>query len=191
MIDSLYEPFKKWSETGSIYLISDLHFDDEHCKSMDINWVTPDEQVDIINSIVMLNDTFICLGDVGNPEYINKINSRYKVLILGNHDKMSTYKNYFNEIYSGPLLVSDRILLSHEPIHGLRWCLNIHGHDHNNEEPYDNKCKYLNLAVNRCGYTPVSLGELIKQGALSGISNLHRITIDSKSESKKRKSFVL
>ena len=41
MIPSLYEPFKKWVETGSIYILSDLHFDDEDCKLMDKNWICP------------------------------------------------------------------------------------------------------------------------------------------------------
>ena len=41
MIPSLYEPFKKWAETGSIYILSDLHFDDEDCKLMDKNWICP------------------------------------------------------------------------------------------------------------------------------------------------------
>ena len=28
MIANLYESFKKWAEIGSVYIISDLHFDD-------------------------------------------------------------------------------------------------------------------------------------------------------------------
>ena len=28
MIETLYKPFQKWSEKGSVYLISDTHFDD-------------------------------------------------------------------------------------------------------------------------------------------------------------------
>ena len=48
--------------------------------------MTPEEQLSIINGIVMKNDTFICLGDVGSPEYIKDIKARKKILILGNHD---------------------------------------------------------------------------------------------------------
>ena len=36
---------------------------------MSPDWINPQEQVAIINSMVMKNDTFICLGDVGNPEH--------------------------------------------------------------------------------------------------------------------------
>ena len=35
MISTLYEPFRHWSEKGSVYILSDLHFDDSDCKLMD------------------------------------------------------------------------------------------------------------------------------------------------------------
>ena len=34
MIPTLYEKFKPWSEKGSVYIISDTHFDDSDCKLM-------------------------------------------------------------------------------------------------------------------------------------------------------------
>jgi len=178
MIPSLYEPFKKWAETGSIYILSDLHLDDADCKLMDENWISPNEQIDIINSIIMKNDTFICLGDVGQANYIKRIKASRKILLLGNHDKKKDYVDCFDEIYEGPLFISDKILLSHEPVYGLSWCLNIHGHDHNNIENYAADCEHLNLAANVCGYKPVNLGRLIKEGILSGIKSIHRQTID-------------
>ena len=100
MIPTLYEPFRHWSDGGSVYILSDLHFDDEECKFMSPDWVTPEEQLSIINGIVMKNDTFICLGDVGKPEYIKDIKARKKILILGNHDAKGAYKKYFDEIYT-------------------------------------------------------------------------------------------
>lgn len=187
MIPGLYEPFRHWAAGGSVYILSDMHFGDKDCKLMDEDWVTPGEQVKIINSAVKKCDTFVCLGDVGNAEYIGQLRSHLKILILGNHDKKSAYKDYFDEIYDGPLFISDRILLSHEPIDGLPWCLNIHGHDHSNSEKHTEGCNHLNLAANVCGYTPVSLGKLIKAGALSGIDSIHRITIDRAIEKKKTK----
>ena len=86
MIPTLYEPFRHWSEKGSVYILSDLHFDDADCKFMSPDWITPQEQIAIINGMVMKNDTFICLGDVGSPEYIKDIKAGKKILILGNHD---------------------------------------------------------------------------------------------------------
>ena len=73
---------------------------------------------------------------------------------------------------------AERILLSHEPVYGLPWCLNIHGHNHNNVEPYKEGCKHITLAANVCGYTPVNLGKIIKEGAISDIPSIHRVTID-------------
>ena len=84
---------------------------------------------------------------------ISKASRRKKILILGNHDAKGAYKNYFDEIYTGPLFIAEKILLSHEPVYGLPWCLNIHGHDHNHMEPYKEGCKHINLAANVCGYT--------------------------------------
>lgn len=178
MIPTLYKIFQHWSATGSVYIFSDPHFRDSDCKLMDPNWIEPDEQVDIINKMVYKSDTFVCLGDVGNPDYAKQIRAGYKVLVLGNHDKKSDYKDIFDEIYDGPLFIADKILLSHEPIAGLPFCLNIHGHDHNGMEHYSDDGHYLNLAANVCGYKPVNLGKLIKQGLLSKIDSIHRITID-------------
>lgn len=40
MIKSLYPQFQRWSATGSVYIISDTHFDDVDCKLMDSEWIT-------------------------------------------------------------------------------------------------------------------------------------------------------
>ncbi|MDO4650079.1 MAG: hypothetical protein Q4B26_15680 [Eubacteriales bacterium] len=62
----------------------------------------------------------------------------------------------------------------------------IHGHDHSGIEPYKEGCKHLNLAANVCDYTPVSLGKLIKDGILSDITTIHRMTIDQATEKKEK-----
>lgn len=178
MIPCLYDPFKHWVANGSLYILSDTHFNDDDCRLMSPDWISAAEQISIINKIVHKSDTFLCLGDVGDPECISRIHAKQKILLLGNHDRKSLYKDLFNEIYDGPLMISDKILLSHEPVYGVPWCLNIHGHDHSNRELYKDDCKHLNLAANVCNYTPVNLGKLIKEGILSDIDNIHRITID-------------
>ena len=95
----LYKPFEHWYHGGTIWLISDTHFEDPDCLLMSDHWPTPEEQVKIINKFVGKNDTLIHLGDVGNPEWIKKIKG-YKVLLLGNHDKgKSNYeKLYLSEL---------------------------------------------------------------------------------------------
>lgn len=45
MIPTLYEPFRHWSDGGSVFLLSDLHFDDPDCRLMDPGWVTPEKQL--------------------------------------------------------------------------------------------------------------------------------------------------
>lgn len=175
MINCLYEPFRKWSERGAVYIISDPHFGDQDCKYMDEGWISPEEQVDIINKMVFKHDTLIILGDVGDKEYVKKIRCRNRVLILGNHDGKHTYDDVFGEVYNGALFISDKILLSHEPI-DLKFCLNIHGHDHSNK--FVRKYHGINVAANVCGYTPINLGNLIKEGALSDIKTIHRYAID-------------
>lgn len=185
MIDTLYDCFKHWCQKGSIYIISDTHFDDKDCKNIDKNWVSAEEQVSIINKFVHKNDTLIHLGDVGNLDYIKKIKG-YKVLIMGNHDTgITKFKEVFDEVYEGPLMISPKILLSHEPIEGLTWVLNIHGHDHNNIAIDD---FHLNLATNICKYTPINLGKFLKRVGLKQIKDIHRQTIDKATKNKKKKS---
>ena len=187
MIPSLYEPFKHWAAHGSVYILSDLHFNDSDCKLMDKNWISPEEQIAIINKNVFASDTFVCLGDVGKPEYVSKIKAKQKILLLGNHDKKHLYTDLFTEVYDGPLFIAEKILLSHEPVFGLSdWCLNIHGHDHSGSAGIANG--HLNLAANVCNYTPVNLGKLIKDGALSNIKSIHRVTIDGQILRKQKRS---
>ena len=37
MIPTLYEPFRHWADAGSVYILSDTHFDDKDCKLMNEN----------------------------------------------------------------------------------------------------------------------------------------------------------
>lgn len=175
MIPTLYDKFKHWSASGAVYIISDTHFCDEDCPLMDRKWISPEEQVKRINQKVSKKDTIIHLGDVGDVSYIKKLRG-YKVLIKGNHDTGSAkYREYFDEVYEGPLFIAEKILLSHEKIEGLDFCFNIHGHDHTPGHTGD--ATHLNVAANNCNYTPINLGEFIKSGGLRQIVSLHRQTI--------------
>jgi len=179
MIPSLYKIFQHWAEKGSVFILSDTHFADDDCLLMDRHWISPELQVQIINEKVHKNDTFVCLGDVGDPSFAAQIRAGYKVLLLGNHDRKKLYHDIFDEIYDGPLFIGERILLSHEPVEGLSWCVNIHGHDHSGSGLHAAGCKHINLAANVCGYVPVSLGRMIKDGLLADVTDIHRMTIDA------------
>ena len=185
MIELLYDPYKKWSDGGSVYILSDLHFGDKNCQLKTPDWISPEKQLGIINSMVRKSDTFVCLGDVGESRYVKDIKARRKILFLGNHDRKTNNTGLFDEIYAGPLFISEKILLSHEPVHGLPWCLNIHGHDHANAEHYVDGCKHLNVAANVCNYTPVNLGQLIRAGILADIENIHRQVIRNRTAAKR------
>ena len=179
MIKTLYPIFRRWSEKGSVWLVSDTHFDDPDRELMGYE-VSTEEHFQYIAAMCHKNDTLIHLGDVGNKEYFKKIKS-HKVLILGNHDKRpGYYEDCFDEIYDGPLFVADKILLSHEPIFGDCWS-NLHGHDHSGWIVGQDG-NHINLAANVVGYIPVSLDSIIKLGFLKRIPSIHRIAIDKQKE---------
>lgn len=183
MIKTLYKTFQHWSEKGSVWLISDTHFDDEDRELMGYK-ISTEDHFNLIKETCFKNDTLIHLGDVGNKEYFKEIKS-HKVLILGNHDHQpGYYEGCFDEIYTGPLFVADKILLSHEPI-DLPFCLNIHGHDHSGWNISEND---LNIAANVAGYKPISLALIIKLGLLKNIPSIHRLAIDKQKELKDEKT---
>ena len=186
MIDSLYDKFKPWASTGSIYIISDTHFNDSDCKLMDPMWLPAQTATDILKNKIHKSDTLIHLGDVGDASYIDQLKC-YKILITGNHDIMAKVASHFDEVYNGPLFITDRILLSHEPIYGVEnFCINIHGHDHggihNKFDQELNHCTHINMASNICNYMPMNLGKAIKTGLLSKVPNYHRLTINKATE---------
>lgn len=166
------------------------------------------EQIKNINKVCGKNDTLIILGDVGNVECVKKLKAGYKVLLLGNHDKgASNYKakyvtttiddgnghilysstwnenKLFDEVYEGPLMINDRVILSHEPIPMTTYMFNIHGHVHK-EVPFTTEF-HLNVCAEHINYTPINLLRLFKQGLLSDVENIHRVTIDNAVERKR------
>ena len=182
MIPTLYEPFRHWSEHGSVYIISDTHFDDADCKTMSNHWIDPTEHIKRIASKAHKCDTLIHLGDVGDPSYFetawkNKHKRPHMVLIMGNHDESAErFEPIFDEIYTGPLFIAEKILLSHEPVYGIDWCLNIHGHDHNESGKTD--LHHINLASNVVDFQVANLDDIIKSGIMKKSKGIHRTTID-------------
>ena len=182
MIQTLYSPFRRWTEKGTLWVYSDPHFSDPDMVELRENYVGDDEQIARINSKVGKHDTIIFLGDIGNEEMVRKIRG-YKVLIMGNHDKGATrYSDIFNEVYEGPLFIAEKLILSHEPV-DLPYAFNIHGHDHSgwNDDGEHN----LNVCAEHINYYPVNLTREIKHGLLSQIESIHRMTIDRAVDRKK------
>lgn len=90
---------------------------------------------------------------------------------------ISADNKLFDEVYEGPLCISEKIILSHEPIN-LPYFVNIHGHDHAGKF---RDGKNLNVAANVCNYTPINLKNEIKNGLLANVLSIHRMTIDNAS----------
>ena len=86
----------------------------------------------------------------------------------------------FDEVYTGPLMISDKIILSHEPIIPCpSYLVNLHGHTHDRPFIYtfDGR-SYHNFCAEAINYQPVSLGEMIKHSLLSGVDDIHRVAVD-------------
>lgn len=90
----------------------------------------------------------------------------------------------FDEVYEGPLMISDKILLSHEPI-DLPFIFNIHGHDHSNTQCKDDR--HINLCAENIGYRPVGIKEIVNTGKIGKVDSIHRTTIDKATEKKKKR----
>ena len=82
----------------------------------------------------------------------------------------------FDEVYTGPLMIGEKLILSHEPV-DVSWAYNIHGHIHDLKHKNDNY--HLNVCADVLGYRPINLNSFLsKSGALSKVETLHRQTID-------------
>lgn len=90
----------------------------------------------------------------------------------------------FDEVYEGPLMISEKLILSHEPV-DVPWAFNLHGHDHTGRKSDE---RHFNVCADVIGYTPINFNQWMKSGFLSKVETIHRSTIDKAvSKSKKRK----
>lgn len=183
-IAGLYKIFDHWHKEGSLWIISDFHFDDEELAAGVPGRPTAEEFVKRINAKCGRKDTLICLGDVGNIDWVKQLRAKHKVLIMGNHDAGRTnYEGVFDEVYEGPLMIAEKLILSHEPV-DVPWAFNIHGHDHTGRKTDK---RHMNVCADVVGYTPVNMNQFMKSGVLAHIETLHRDTIDAATQKKKKR----
>lgn len=176
----LYDSFaSRWYRGSTVWFYADTHFGEP--KMAELRHISDEEQIKLINSKIGKKDTIVILGDVGNPELIKQIRG-YKVLVMGNHDNgASNYTEIFDEVYEGPVMISDKIILSHEPILNLPdYMYNIHGHVHfqSKENRYEYRYKYLNVCGDSIDYLPISINQIVKSGLLKHIGDIHREAIE-------------
>ena len=184
-IDCLYEPFKtELSSQGTVWLYSDTHFnEDEDLRTAFPNRPSAEEQVKMINSKVGKTDHLILLGDIGDIEFAKKLRG-HKWLVCGNHDQgYTSYTDIFERVFSGPLMLGEKIILSHEPL-DINWAFNIHGHTHTLTKT---RLGHLCVCSDVLGYIPVNFNQFVKSGRLKEITPLHRITIDKATEHKAKR----
>ena len=91
----------------------------------------------------------------------------------------------FDEVYEGALIISEKLILSHEPV-DYPFAFNIHGHTHALPQRPDET--HWNMCAEAIDYTPVPLNQIIKSGALKNITSIHRDTIDHATLRKKNKN---
>ncbi len=175
MIQGLYKIFDHWHQQGTVWLYSDPHFnEDEDIRIAFPDRPTAEDQIRLINSKVGRKDTLLLLGDVGDLSCAAQLRG-YKVLVKGNHDGgVSNYEGVFDEVYSGPLIIGERIILSHEPL-SINWAFNIHGHTH--MSTFD-RPGHLCVCSDVIKYEPINFNRFVKSGRLNEITPLHRSTID-------------
>lgn len=88
----------------------------------------------------------------------------------------------FDEVYEGPLMISEKLILSHEPVE-VPWAFNIHGHDHVGRK----RKGHMNVCADVIGYVPVNMNQFMKSGTMAHIETIHRDTIDKATERKKKR----
>lgn len=96
--------------------------------------------------------------------------------------EVSANNMLFDEVYEGPVMLGEKLILSHEPV-DVSWAFNIHGHDHAGAK----RKNHLNVCADVIGYTPVNMNQFMKSGALSHIETIHRCTIDKATERKAKR----
>lgn len=98
--------------------------------------------------------------------------------------KVSADNQLFDEVYEGPLMIGEKLILSHEPV-DVPWAFNIHGHIHDSKHKNDKH--HFNVCADTIGYVPINMNQWMKQGYLSCIESIHRTTINKATERKKKR----
>ena len=113
MLPGIYDSFQHWGEKHqTVWIYSDPHFNDDELAGGIKGRPSAEEQVKRINAKCGRRDALICLGDVGDIEYVRQLRAEYKVLIMGNHDAgASNYKRQvIKKIYDQDDYTKEQVL---------------------------------------------------------------------------------
>lgn len=113
MLPGIYDSFQHWGEKHqTVWIYSDPHFNDDELAGGIKGRPSAEEQVKRINAKCGRRDALICLGDVGDIEYVRQLRAEYKILIMGNHDAGSTnYKRQvIHKVYDQDKYTKEQVL---------------------------------------------------------------------------------
>lgn len=91
----------------------------------------------------------------------------------------------FDFVFTGPILLGEKLMLSHEPLMGIDWAVNVHGHDHAGRMTGPGR---KNVCLDVTGYEPFHLQAALKTGLLANTKTVHRQTIDKATEKKRKRA---
>lgn len=157
-----------------IYFIADMHFSEENIMRYENRSFSDiaemnNELLVRWNSIVNQDDEVYILGDFGadgqEKIILNQLKGK-KYLIKGNHDIKSNqyYRDAgFKEVYDHPIIIKDFWILSHAPLYVNKNMpyANLFGHVHNSPIIKTYSEQHYCVSVERIGYTPISLDDII------------------------------
>lgn len=144
-----------------------------------------------IQKNLRFDDTKYTLEQV--KQYIIKEYPNWKYVIDKGYDSQHmpfTFWNVvvdnklFDEVFEGPLMISEKLILSHEPVN-VPWAFNIHGHFH--DPKHKNDKTHFNVCSDVIGFTPINFNQWIKQGYLSDIESIHRDCINAATKRKAKR----
>ena len=93
----------------------------------------------------------------------------------------------FDEVYEGPVMIGEKLILSHEPIKNCPWVFNLHGHVHDRRAKND---KYhFNCCLNAINYEPINFNKWMKEGHLAPVETLHRDIINHATDRAKKRGY--
>ena len=88
----------------------------------------------------------------------------------------------FDEVYEGPLMLGEKLLLSHEDIN-VPWAFCLHGHDHTGRQ----RAGALNVCLDGNGYAVMNRNSALKSGLMAKVETLHRDTINTATQRRKKR----
>ena len=160
---------------ATTWIWSDLHLGHEDSlTAFDRSFSTPDDMDQAMRhawyELVDIDDTIICLGDVGVDSSIRLAHQAWwreapgaKWLVLGNHDvdRVNQVLPVAVDRTATTLFASGEppLLLTHVPLLQVpAGCINVHGHVHGKESPSRNR--HINVSVEQLNYRPARLCDI-------------------------------